>query len=645
MQRIFRKYAVIIITSAVFAILIINYVIASFSTNKQQVATFKAKINQIIHTVQENQVELKAIQRNLDEDYLTRARAAAYVIDQNPEIVEDVEELQNLSVLLNVDEIHVIDENGIIAYSSVPEYIGLDFHEGEQTREFLSLLLDEDGENYLIQKEQPNTAEQKIMKYVGVTRRGVHGIIQVGFQPVRLEEAQERNSYKYIFNRFPTDKGEEFFAIDSSTGKVVADTGDLPQNALEQKYADNALTDCENGSFMEIGNKETLFVVTRQYNDVLIGASISKRDMMAGLWKNMCATMICLLIVEIIMIIFLNALVKNRVVNGIHEILRNLTQISNGNYDTVVEVGGNPELEELSAGISTMLRSVLSSSDRISQIIEMSAIPLAAFEYKEGNQYVFVTSGLRELLGFSQEEMERLHKEPKRFYQSIQDIMRKPVEEEKDIFPVGDKFISIHLSMEGEGYLGVVTDTTRQVLENRRIRYENNHDHLTGLYKYSYYMQKAAGYLKNNLRGRICSCIMLDMDNFKSVNDTYGHDMGDAYLKSFANILLDLPREHCIPARRSGDEFCIFTYGYREKEEILKLLNMLWDTLKQKPVCMTDGEERIIEVSCGFAWTGNEEMDMELLMRQADNALYRAKETGKGRFVEYNAMEPKGISD
>ena len=312
MQRIFRKYAVIIITSAVFAILIINYVIASFSTNKQQVATFKAKINQIIHTVQENQVELKAIQRNLDEDYLTRARAAAYVIDQNPEIVEDVEELQNLSVLLNVDEIHVIDENGIIAYSSVPEYIGLDFHEGEQTREFLSLLLDEDGENYLIQKEQPNTAEQKIMKYVGVTRRGVHGIIQVGLQPVRLEEAQERNSYKYIFNRFPTDKGEEFFAIDSSTGKVVADTGDLPQNALEQKYADNALTDCENGSFMEIGNKETLFVVTRQYNDVLIGASISKRDMMAGLWKNMCATMICLLIVEIIMIIFLNALVSKR---------------------------------------------------------------------------------------------------------------------------------------------------------------------------------------------------------------------------------------------------------------------------------------------------------------------------------------------
>ena len=304
-------------------------------------------------------------------------------------------------------------------------------------------------------------------------------------------------------------------------------------------------------------------------------------------------------------------------------------------------MGGNPELEELSAGIDAMVRSVLNSSDRISKIIEMSAIPLAAFEYKEGNQYVFFTPGLRDMLGFSTEEMEKLHQDPKRFFQKIQDIMKMPVEDEKDVFPVQDKYVSIHLSMEGKDYLGVVTDTTRQVLENRRIRYENNHDHLTGLYKYSYFMQKAAKYLKNNLRGRICSCIMLDMDNFKSINDTYGHEMGDYYLKSFADILMELPKEHCFPARRSGDEFCIFTYGQRDKSEILKLLNSLWEALEQKPVQLSDKETKAIRISCGYAWTGNEEMDLKLLMRQADTALYRAKENGKDCFVEYNSMEAK----
>ncbi len=136
MQKIFRKYAVIIITAAIVAILIVNYAMVSIGARKQQVTTFQSKIDQIIHTIQSNQVELQSIRENLDEDYLTRARAAAYVIDLQPEMLDDVEELQNLVSLLNVDEIHVIDENGIIISSSVTKYLGLDFHDGEQTVEF-----------------------------------------------------------------------------------------------------------------------------------------------------------------------------------------------------------------------------------------------------------------------------------------------------------------------------------------------------------------------------------------------------------------------------------------------------------------------------------------------------------------------------
>ena len=463
MQKIFRKYAVIIITAAIVAILIVNYAMVSIGARKQQVTTFQSKIDQIIHTIQSNQVELQSIRENLDEDYLTRARAAAYVIDLQPEMLDDVEELQNLVSLLNVDEIHVIDENGIIISSSVTKYLGLDFHDGEQTVEFLKLLEDEEGTAYLIQKEQPNTAEQKMMKYVGVTRKGIHGIVQVGITPVRLEEAQARNTYRYIFNRFPTAKGEEYFAIDSSTGKVTACTGSLSAGDLESKYENGFLADSEQGIFLGDANGESKFVVTKQYGNMLIGAAISKENMIQSVWGDMRTTLICLVFVEIIVIVFLNVLVEKKVVNGIHEILSNLTQITNGNYDIQVKVGGNPELEELSAGIDAMVRSVLNSSDRISKIIEMSAIPLAAFEYKEGNQYVFFTPGLRDMLGFSTEEMEKLHQDPKRFFQKIQDIMKMPVEDEKDVFPVQDKFVSIHLSMEGKDYLGVVTDTIKPI--------------------------------------------------------------------------------------------------------------------------------------------------------------------------------------
>ena len=248
MRKIFRNYMVIIITIAILAILVINFFMIATSTRKRQLNTFNGKIDQVIHTMEENKIELEAINRNLDEDYLTRARAAAYVIERNPEVVESVEELQNLAGLLNVDEVHVIDENGIIVYSSVPIYIGVDFHDGEQTRGFLWLLEDESGKACFAQEAQPNSAEQKIMKYVGVTREGKRGIIQVGLQPTRQQEAQERNTYQYIFDRFPTDVGQEYFAIDCNTNQILAHSGNTSGGQLIGHSVEN-LKGCESGGF------------------------------------------------------------------------------------------------------------------------------------------------------------------------------------------------------------------------------------------------------------------------------------------------------------------------------------------------------------------------------------------------------------
>ena len=75
---------------------------------------------------------------------------------------------------------------------------------------------------------------------------------------------------------------------------------------------------------------------------------------------------IYLFVIEMVIILLMDYLLKRKVVDGIYRILGNLNRISNGNYDTVMNVGGNPEFEELSSGIQTMVKSILSSSDRIS---------------------------------------------------------------------------------------------------------------------------------------------------------------------------------------------------------------------------------------------------------------------------------------
>ena len=581
MQKIFRKYTVFIMTVAIFSILVVNFLITVYWFQKQQLSVFNYKIDQVIHTIKNNQEELATIKNNLDEDYLTRARAAAYVLERNQEVQKSVPELKNLAKLLDVDEIHIIDGDGILIYSSVPKYIGMDFHDGEQTEEFLSILDSEDENTYVIQEAQPNTAEGKIMKYVGVARKGEKGIVQVGLEPVRQLEAQEKNTYEYIFSRFPTEEGEELFAIDSVTGEILGHSGNVSSEKTDSFYRIESLTDCENGKFKKMDeSSQRFYVVTRQYQDVMIGALIPERVMFANIWMNMVTMVLFLFIIELVTIVLLDYLVKRNVVDGIHDILEKLTAVTNGNLDTTVEVGGNPEFEKLSSGINVMVKSIVNTSNRISKIIEMSEIPLAAFEYQKDMKSVFVTSGLSELLGMTPEKMRRLCGHPKQFFDRIQDIMEETVEGEKDIYRIdSEQYVRIHLSVENGGYLGVITNATEDILAKQKIQYENNHDQLTGLLRYRCFKNQIPEKTKDQ---EVCACVMMDLDNFKSVNDTYGHDAGDKYLIGFADMMRELPGEHCLLARRSGDEFCIFIFAYETKDEVRALLDSFWTLLQQR---------------------------------------------------------------
>lgn len=634
MQKIFRKYLTIIVTASILFILALNFVFQMRAMKTQQYDTFVDKIDQIIHTMEENEIELDGIEASLNEDYITRAKAAAYVFERTGDMINYAEELQNLAGLLDVDEVHIIDENGILVYSSVPKYVGMDFHDYEQTREFLTIL-DGDENSYVIQETQPNAAEGKTMKYVGVARKEQKGIIQIGMEPTRLMEAQGRNTYEYIFSIFPTDEGEDFFAVSCETGEVIGHSNGVPE-ALEEVHQPERLSNCENGSFKQMENGEIKYIVTRQNEDVLIGAAIPANIMYSRIWKNMAIIFIYLLILEVVIIILLNYLVKKKVVNGIHSILNDLSEIADGNMDTIVAAGGNPELEELSNGINIMVRSIAKNSDRIAKIIDMSGMPLGAFEYQKGIERVFVTSNIRDLLELDDNEMKKLCRNAEAFYEKISNIMQQPIYGEREVYQIGEKkYIRILLSNETEGYLGIITDVTEEIIEKKRIQYDNNHDSLTGLSRYPYFKQRASQILLNMKPGDLCACVMMDLDSFKGINDTFGHDMGDLYLQSFAAILRKLPKEHCVVARRSGDEFSMIVFGYENRAEIIEVLDDLWIMLSKARVKLSPQHTRSISVSGGIAWTDDENTDFGILMNNADEALYKAKRGGKGHYESY----------
>ncbi len=636
MQKTFIRYTFFIVTSAILLILFVHFLFNMNMLEQQQYDTFYAKTEQMIHTLENNRMELQQLSESLDEDYLTRAKAAAYVMDTQKEISIDVEQMQYLADLLNVDELHVIDENGIIVSASVPQYVGFDMKEHEQTRAFLALLESEGEDAYLIQEEQPNAAEGKIMKYVGVARKGQKGIVQVGFKPTRYLDAMSRNTYDYIFSRFPTDIGEELFVLDMAGGTVLGHSDGVESAFEAECYQLSELLECKEGGWQKGRDGVTMYVVSRQYDDVLLCAALPQSNMLQKLWKNVLAALFYLLFIEAAVILLLNYLVKRKVINGIHDIIENLTAITKGNLDTIVAVGGNREFEKLSTGINTMVKSILNLSDRISAIIEISGIPLAVFEYERGINHVFTTSGLSDLLELPASKAAELYKNSDLFDWYIRKIVENPIEGEQDIFKLHDKkYIRIHMSESAEGYLGIITDVTKDVLEKKQMHYENTHDPLTGLYKMGYFKQLAEKYLQKLPKGKICAAVMLDLDYFKLINDTFGHDAGDKYLQGFSGVLQAMPKERVLTARRSGDEFCMFIFDCEDKSEILRYLDLFYEKLEQSEIILSDTQSKMISASAGFAWTSDAQTDLSELLSHADEALYEVKKDTKGYYKEY----------
>ncbi len=636
MQKIFLKYTFAIVTAAIFLILLFHFIFTYHSLKERQFETFNAKLEQVIHTLENNKTELELVSENLDEDYLTRAKAAAYVLDRMREVSMDVSQMVYLANLLNVDEVHVIDENGIIASSSVSQYIGIDMDDHEQTRAFLAVLESEEEGAYLIQEAMPNAAEHKIMKYVGVAREGQKGVVQVGFEPTRQMEAELRNTYEYIFSKFPTDVGEELFVIDIATGEIVGHSNGLDKEYMEKYYQINELPSDLESAFVREQNGKVMYVVSREYEDVLICAALSGTILYDKLLGNVLITFLYLVFVEIAVLFLLNYLVRQKVIEGIHQIIESLSSIAKGNLDTMVSVGGNNEFVQLSDGINTMVKSIISLSDRISAIIEISGIPLGAFEYKKGREHVFVTSGVRDLLEIPGEKVNQLYKNAVKFDAYIRNLLQNSVDGEKDVIQITDtKYVRIHMSETAEGCLGVITDVTEDVMEKRRMQYENTHDPLTGLYQYKQFKRLAGENVKKMSAGEVCGIVMLDLDSFKSINDTFGHNGGDKYLREFASVMKSMPSEYFLTARRSGDEFCMMIFGCKKKEEIIYWLDLFYKVLEDRKILLSETYSQKISASGGLAWTGDNEESIYELLSHADEALYEVKRESKGHYTEY----------
>ncbi len=169
-----------------------------------------------------------------------------------------------------------------------------------------------------------------------------------------------------------------------------------------------------------------------------------------------------------------------------------------------------------------------------------------------------------------------------------------------------------------------------------RVRHLANYDELTGLPNRSMFHQRVGHALAQARRNaRVLAILFIDLDRFKNINDTLGHDAGDRVLKEIADRLRGCLRESDTVGRLGGDEFVVLTEELAQPAQVAAVAQKILAAVA-RPIVLETREVHITG-SIGISTYPGDSEDMQSLMKNADIAMYRAKELGKNNYQFYSA--------
>jgi len=186
-----------------------------------------------------------------------------------------------------------------------------------------------------------------------------------------------------------------------------------------------------------------------------------------------------------------------------------------------------------------------------------------------------------------------------------------------------------------DGWLATYEDVTESRRTDVRMAYMARHDALTDLPNRTLFHEKLEAALAHARHGEDLALLCLDLDQFKAVNDTLGHPVGDGLLQAVASRLLGRTRDTDIVARLGGDEFAVVQTPIDKPEDAAAFAERLIAMLEEP--FEVAGHQIIIGTSVGIALAPQDGLDTDQLLKSADLALYRAKLEGRGVYRMFQA--------
>ena len=297
-------------------------------------------------------------------------------------------------------------------------------------------------------------------------------------------------------------------------------------------------------------------------------------------------------------------------------------------------------------------------SQELSSIIENSSTEIYIVDYKT-EKYLYVNAAACNALGYTKEEMLNnftVYDINKNLtHEMVQNLKREyktskqPILTDQNIHTRKDGtsyHIQSHIQKiqyeKKEAYIIFDTDVTQNMLvseladkQSEMLYHQANHDRLTGLPNRSYFQDRLSKSITAaHARSSSFALLFIDLDHFKDINDSLGHDVGDKVLQEVSSRLIKCIREDDTLARLGGDEFTIILEGTSNLKNIYHIADKIIATMKE-PIHIFSNVLHIT-TSIGISIYPEHATQKSNLLKYADTAMYKAKEKGRNNYQVYS---------
>lgn len=363
MKKMFTRRLLAYMIVALLVTIGFVFVLQTFTAKRTNTQSANEKLNMVEEQLQNNDQEIEKLVKSVGENNLAKARAFADILAHDGMVLTNNVRLREICDELMVDQLHIIDENGIITHSTIPSYIGFDMNSGEQSAAFMVVI--EDPSIEIVQEPQENVKEKVVIQYIGVARKDAKGVVQVGIRPEILEDTLANTKIDVVLRDI--DYGDEgyVYAIDIASGRVLAH----PNEYVVGDKAENIGLSVAAGSGKTTVKGVTGYYVSREFEDKIIGAFLPANEYYRIRISQTLVVSVSMFVIFLLLLIVINKTVEIKIISGINNLTSCVKQIANGNFDVVVTEESNPEFVRLSSDINKMVESIRAGANDNRQLL------------------------------------------------------------------------------------------------------------------------------------------------------------------------------------------------------------------------------------------------------------------------------------